>query len=110
MRKLARYVRSMPKRTSAFPRKQTNSRRLGMSALCQKPTFALQQKVIRLTSRSAQRPARLLGDSEHDEERDRRRRDEIVGWCQVAAGHTDQPSRDEGREPAEYRHRDVVTD
>src|SRR5262245_6058369 len=35
MRKLARYVRSMPKRTSAFPRKQTNSRRLGMSASCQ---------------------------------------------------------------------------
>src|SRR5262245_66033291 len=44
MRKLARYVRSMPKRTSAFPRKQTNSRRLGMSALCQKRTYASQQK------------------------------------------------------------------
>src|SRR6266702_8140894 len=63
-----------------------------------------------LTSRSAQRPERRLGDSEHDEARDRRRRDEIVGWCQIAAGHTDQPSRDEGREPAEHRHRDVVSD
>ena len=59
---------------------------------------------------SAQRLERRLGDSEHDEERDRRRRDEIVGRCQVAAGDTDQPSRDEGREAAEHRHRDVVAD
>ena len=59
---------------------------------------------------SAQRLERRLADSEHDQERDRRRRDEIVGRRQVAAGHADQPGRDEGREAAEHRHRDVVAD
>jgi len=62
------------------------------------------------TGASTQRLERCLGDSEHDEERDRRRRDEIVRRCQVVAGHTDQPSRDEGREATEHRHRDVVAD
>src|SRR5215471_12904518 len=59
---------------------------------------------------STQRLERRLGDSEHDEECDRRRRDEIVRRCQVAAGNTDQPSRDERSEAAEHRHRDVVAD
>src|SRR2546421_6190849 len=62
------------------------------------------------TSGSTQRLKRCLGNSEHDEERDRRGRDEIVRRCQVAAGHTDQPRRDEGREAAENRHRGVVAD
>ena len=74
------------------------------------------QRILRKTtiSNSPDNPvnatARRLGDSEHDEERDRRRRDEIVGRCQVAAGNTDQPSRDERGEAAEYCHGDVVAD
>src|SRR6516165_8717679 len=59
---------------------------------------------------STQRLERRLGDSEHDKERDRRRRNEIVRRCQVVAGNADQPSRDERSEAAEHRHRDVVAD
>ena len=62
------------------------------------------------TSGSTQRLKRCLGNSENDEERDRRGRDEIVRRRQVAAGHTDQPCRDEGREAAENRNRGVVAD
>ena len=36
------------RRMSAFPRKRTKSRHRGMSALCQKRTFALQQTVVLL--------------------------------------------------------------
>src|SRR6516164_9676424 len=32
-----------PRRCPLYPRKRTNRRRLDLSALCQKPTFALQQ-------------------------------------------------------------------
>src|SRR5215469_8707416 len=75
-----------------------------------KADICIAAKSNSLTSRSAQRPERSLGDFEYDEERDRRRRDEIVRRRQVVAGHTDQPSRDERREATEHRHRDVVTD
>ena len=71
------------------------------------------QRILKKTtiSNSPDNPVNAtVGDSEHDEERDRRRRDEIVGRCQVAAGHTDQPSRDERGEAAEYCHGDVVAD
>src|SRR6516162_1057868 len=59
-----------------------------------------QQSAILLTIRSTQWLERRLGDSEHDEERDRSSRDEIVRRRQVAAGNTNQPSRDERREAA----------
>jgi hypothetical protein len=74
-----------------------------------RPAPSLRLKTFARTG-STQRLERRLGDSEHDEECDRRRRDEIVRRCQVAAGHADQPSRDERREATEHRHRDVIAD
>src|SRR2546430_16583732 len=80
--------------TAALPLKPDIARRGWHGRTVPQADSCTAAKSNPLTSRSAQRPERRLGDSEHDVQRNRRRRDELVGWFRSDAGHIDQPSGD----------------
>ena len=81
--KAAEMIGTVQRPMSALSPKADNAQTVSLSLLCPKAGIRTATKKQSAYERSAQRPERRLGDSEHDEERDRRRRDEIENGAEL---------------------------